>query len=62
MTNKQWTIIHQNRYSPLYRCLDEELKMKGNYDDFREVQNRKLMTIIEKSTKKDGSDYSKVTK
>ena len=36
--------------------------MKVNCDEFIEVYKYKLMTIIEKSKKKDGSDYSNGTK
>jgi hypothetical protein len=62
MTNKKWTIIHQNRYSSLYKYLKVELNMDINYDDFIETLKRQLMSIVEKSKKPDNNNYSDGTK
>jgi hypothetical protein len=56
--NKNWTINHQNKYSSLYRYLEEDLNMDVRYDDYIETYKRQLMSIIEKSKKKDNSNYS----
>ena len=37
---KNWTLIHQNRYSSLYKYLKVELNMDVNYDDFIETYKR----------------------
>ena len=51
MTNKKWTLIHQNRYSSLYTYLKVQLNMDIIYDDFIETYKRELMSIVEKSKK-----------
>ena len=56
--NKNWTIKHQNKYSSLYRYLEEDLNMDVRYDDYIETYKRQLMSIIEKAKKKDNSNYS----
>ena len=56
--NKNWTINHQNKYSSLYRYLEEDLNMDVRYDDYIETYKRQLMSIIEKAKKKDNSNYS----
>ena len=47
--NKNWTINHQNKYSSLYRYLEEDLNMDVRYDDYIETYKRQLMSIIEKA-------------
>ena len=49
---KNWTINHQNKYSSLYRYLEEDLNMDVRYDDYIETYKRQLMSIIEKAKKK----------
>ena len=56
--NKNWTINHQNKYSSLYRYLEEDLNMDVRYDDYIETYKRQLMSIIEKAKKSDNSNYS----
>ena len=51
MTNKKWTLIHQNRYSSLYTYLKVQLNMDIIYEDFIETYKRQLMSIVEKSKK-----------
>ena len=48
MTNKKWTLIHQNRYSSLYTYLKVQLNMDIIYEDFIETYKRQLMSIVEK--------------
>ena len=55
---KKWTIVHQNKYSSLYKYLDETLKMDVRYDDFIDTYKRQLMSIVEKAKKKDNTPYS----
>ena len=55
---KKWTIVHQNKYSSLYKYLEETLKMDVRYDDFIETYKRQLMSIVEKAKKKDNTPYS----
>ena len=47
MSNKNWTIIHQDCFASLYRYLEEELNMDVRYDGFIETYKCKLMSTFE---------------